>query len=117
MGADSRHIHHRVARRVMWAPAIVCLLLGSWPMPARSAAIDVSTGGTSPGPLRLIGSRDRRQLIVTATPGSPETAHDVTGTTAWRVEPPTLAVVQPGGLVVPLSDGEGVSMASVPGEA
>ena len=117
MGTDSRHIDHRVSSRVLWAPVIVCLFHGSWSMPVHSAAIEVSTGEASPGSLRLIGSRDRRQLIVTATPGSPETAHDVTATTAWRVEPPTLAVVQPGGLVVPLSDGAGVITASVPDEA
>jgi hypothetical protein len=96
---------------------LAVLAVASLAGPAAAAVVDVSTGEASPGPLRLVGSRDRRQLIVTATPAGPETAFDVTGTTAWQVEPPTLATIQPGGLVVPLADGTGSIVASVPGEA
>lgn len=76
--------------------------------------IDVSTGQPAPGPLRLVGSRDRRQLIATAvTAGSHDV--DITAATTWRVEPATLATVEPGGMLVPLADGEGQVVASVDG--
>jgi len=116
MGADSRLLHQRIAQPVIWALMAACAVGGPLGTSSQAGAVEVSTGTPTSGPLRLTGSRDRRQLIVTAAPGGPDTAFDVTGTTGWRVEPPTLAVVQPGGLLVPLADGEGQIVASVPGE-
>ncbi len=80
--------------------------------PAHTIAI--STGQPEPGPMRLVGSRDRRQLIATGV--SPDALDvDVTSAVAWRVEPASLATVEPGGMLVPLADGEGRVVASVPG--
>jgi hypothetical protein len=77
-------------------------------------AIEISTGQPEPGPLRLVGSRDRRQLIATAVS---ELSHDVDVSSAvsWRVEPETLATVEPGGMLVPLADGEGRVVAAAEG--
>jgi hypothetical protein len=78
------------------------------------ASIEISTGQPEPGPLRLVGSRDRRQLIATAVSAA---AHDldVTAAVSWRVEPETLAVIEPGGMLIPLADGEGRVIAAAAG--
>jgi hypothetical protein len=103
-----------------WLPclglAIAVFASGSGAGRANAATIDVSVGGGS-GSLHLVGSRDRRQLIVTHRTGDSTSEADATGSASWRVEPPTLARVESGGLVVPLSDGGGVIVASVPDAA
>lgn len=85
------------------------------PEAAAGFPIALSTGQPEPGPLRLVGSRDRRQLIVTALPGGRYAEVDVTGETTWRVEPATIARIDHGGMLVPLSDGEGRVVAVVEG--
>ena len=82
--------------------------------PATSVVLEVSTGQPEPGPLRLVGSRDRRQLIVTAAAAETH-AVDMTGAVLWQVEPSSLATVEPGGMLVPLADGEGRVIARVDG--
>ena len=82
---------------------------------APDLAVAISTGQPEPGPMRLVGSRDRRQLIVTATPHGSALEVDATGSVSWRVEPASLATVEPGGMLVPLADGEGRVVATTEG--
>jgi hypothetical protein len=81
---------------------------------ASGLSIEVSTGQPEPGPLRLVGSRDRRQLVATGVSAAPIDV-DVTGAVAWRVEPATLATVEPGGMLIPLADGQGQVVATLEG--
>jgi hypothetical protein len=75
---------------------------------AAAAAIEVSTGDEhGAAPLKLIGTRGRRQLVVSA-PRSPDAQagrRDVTHEAAYRVDPPTVAEVVEGGYLVPRGNG------------
>jgi hypothetical protein len=102
-----------VCRSLPTALLIVACGFGLLPLRTAAAGVEISTG-TEPGSaLRLVGSRDRRQLVVTSTPGGLETAIDLTSDATWRVEPATLATVEPGGMLVPLADGEGTIVATL----
>lgn len=100
----------------------LAVAIGSWSqcaaedVPQANVAIEISTGQPEPGPMRLVGSRDRRQLIATGVTVGAD-AVDMTGLASWRVEPATLATVEPGGMLVPLADGEGQVIAQVDGAA
>ncbi|MFM8893600.1 MAG: DUF1549 and DUF1553 domain-containing protein, partial [Planctomycetia bacterium] len=86
------------------------------PPPVAAARIEVSTGEPSPGPLRLVGSRDRRQLIVSAaTAAEPGRLVDATRTATYRVEPPSVAEVVAGGVVRPKADGAATLVVSSAG--
>jgi hypothetical protein len=113
---DRQSILARMQQCALQGLVILCLIPTAISEHGLAAMLEVSTGEPSSNAIRLVGSRDRRQLVVTQIPAGPETAFDVTGLTVWRVEPPSLAEVRPGGLVVPLADGQGAIVAGVPGE-
>ena len=113
---DRQSILARMLQCALQGLVILCLLPAAISEHGLAAMLEVSTGEPSSNAIRLVGSRDRRQLVVTQIPDGSETAFDVTGVTVWRVEPPSLAEVRPGGLVVPLADGQGTIVAGVLGE-
>jgi len=87
------------------------------PAPPAAALVDVSTGEPAPGPVRLVGSRDRRQLIVSAASAAePGRLVDATRDATYRIEPVELAEVT-GGLVRPRANGAGTVIVSVAGAA
>ena len=63
---------------------------------AAGPRIEVSTGELS-GPMHLIGTEGRRQLVVSAFQAGTEPERDVTRQAAYRVEPESLAKVTPEG--------------------
>jgi hypothetical protein len=113
---DRHGILARMQQFALQVLVLLCLMPSAISEHGLAAVLEVSTGEPSSNAVRLVGSRDRRQLVVTQIPAGPETAFDVTGLTVWRVEPSSLAEVRPGGLVVPLADGQGAIVAGVPGE-
>ncbi len=87
---------------------------------AASTRIEVSTGEADGGPVHIIGTEGRRQLVVSAVPAGSdaEKSRDVTRQSVYRVEPATLATVTPEGVVTPTADGSGeivVTVSGVPG--
>ncbi len=74
--------------------------------------LEVSTGSPE-NEFRLVGSRDRRQLVVTALNAAGQPVADLTHIATYRVEPPTLARCE-AGLLDPRQNGIGVVMVAVP---
>ncbi|MEI8370494.1 MAG: DUF1549 domain-containing protein [Planctomycetia bacterium] len=88
--------------------------------PTAGTRIEISTGEPAGGPLHVIGTEGRRQLVVSAVPAGADADHerDVTRQASYRVEPDTLATVTPEGVVIPSADGQGeivISVSAVPG--
>lgn len=82
-----------------------------------AARLDVSTGENDGGPVRIVGTEGRRQLIASVVASGSDARHarDVTRAATYRVEPPTLASVTPTGVVVPAADGQGEIVVTVSG--
>jgi hypothetical protein len=103
----------------------VAVILACRPLAAADAAaarLEVSANaavdGKAAAGLQLVGSRSGRQLVVTAVePAGPgaERLRDATRDVRYRVEPPTLAAVTPGGFVTPQSDGSGTIVVEADG--
>ena len=88
--------------------------------PTAGTRIEISTGEPAGGPLHVIGTEGRRQLVVSAVPAGADADHerDVTRQASYRVEPETLATVTPEGVVIPSADGQGeivIKVSAVPG--
>ncbi len=89
--------------------------------PATAAdRLEISTGEPDGGPVRIVGTEGRRQLVASVVPegGDAEHGRDVTRAAVYRVEPATLASVTPEGVVVPAANGQGeivVALSGAPG--
>jgi hypothetical protein len=109
--------------RALWLLSFAILLVAAFcpfasSAPPAAARGEVSTGEVGPGPIRLVGSRDRRQLVVSAASAAePGRLFDVTRDAAYRVEPAELAAVTATGVVLPRANGAGAVIVSVAGTA
>lgn len=84
----------------------VAILLGFAAQTALAESTTPPQIHVEPARIHLDGGRSRQQVVVTGE--APDgTTRDLTALTTYQVDPPTLAVVNPSGVVLPRQEGEG----------